>query len=288
MTNIYPARHPQNLDNREIMAVYYIDGSYVDSRKAVLPVTDLIILRGYGIFDYLRTYGGWPFHLREHVRRLQNSAGLIGLNCPWSSEEITEIVEETLSRNSFPESSLRLLVTGGDSSDSITPGEKPRLVVMVEPAREFPPDWYEKGVKVITTDVIRNIPGAKSIDYIQAIMSLRKARETGAVESLYVDLDGHVLEGTTSNVFAVIEGRLVTPGERILPGVTRDVVLRIAGPLEPEVRPIPREELYRADEVFLGVVFGLHEGANEHPKDEDKSKCKGHWSPRGEQYFGLF
>ncbi len=242
----------QNLDNRQIMSTYYVDGSFVAAEKAVLPVSDLALLRGYGIFDYMRTYGGRPFHLEAHIRRLLNSAQLVGLKCPWNSKDIRDIVEETLKRNKYQESSIRLMVTGGDSNDSITPGDKPRLLVMVTPVKEFPSQWYEKGVKVITTEITRHVPGAKSIDYIQAILALKTARTTGAVESLYVDSQARVLEGTTSNFFAVINGRLLSPRDEILPGVTRDVVLDISAPVfNPQLRAVSRTELYKADEIFL-------------------------------------
>ena len=241
-----------NLDNRQIMSTYYVDGSFVAAEKAVLPVSDLALLRGYGIFDYMRTYSGRPFHLEAHIRRLLNSAQLVGLKCPWDIQEISGIVEETLGRNNNRESSIRLMVTGGDSDDSITPGDKPRLLVMVTPVKEFPSQWYEKGVKVITTDITRHVPGAKSIDYIQAILALKTARTTEAVESLYVDSQAQILEGTTSNFFAVINGQLVSPRDEILPGVTRDVVLDITAPVfNPQLRAVLRTELYKADEIFL-------------------------------------
>jgi len=234
------------------MSIYYIDGEFVPGEKALLPVSDLAILRGYAVFDYLRTYGGRPFHLDAHIRRLLNSARLVGLNCPWDSGEIRNIVGETMQRNSFQESSIRLVVTGGDSDDFITPGDSPRLLVMANPLKSYPAEWYQEGIKVITSEITRHVPGAKSIDYIQAILALKKARDKGAVESIYVDRRGRVLEATTSNLFAVIRGRLTTPDDDILPGVTRNVVLDIAEPgLSPRLGGISREELYTAEEAFL-------------------------------------
>ena len=234
------------------MAKYYIDGSFVAQQDAVLPVSDLAILRGYGVFDFLRTYGGRPFHLDAHVKRLRNSAELIGLACRWSHEEILDIVYETMSRNNYDESNIRLVITGGDSDDSITPGSNPRLLVMVTEVKSFPEDWYRDGVGITTSDMTRYIPGAKSIDYIRAILALNQARSAGAVESVYIDQQGNVLEGTTSNLFAVIDGKLITPPADILPGVTRDVVLKIvASPFAPELRSLSRDELFRAEELFL-------------------------------------
>lgn len=234
------------------MAIYYVDGTFVNREEAVLPVEDLAILRGYGVFDFLRTYNGRPFHLDAHIRRLQNSAQLIGLSCPWSHVEISEIVHETMNRNNFAESNIRLLITGGDSDDSITPGSKPRLLAMISPVKQFPDQWYENGIHIITTDITRYIPGAKSIDYIRAIITLSNARAAGAVESVYVDGEGQVLEGTTSNLFAVIKGQLTSPAIDILPGVTRDVVLDLtAAEFKPQLTVIRKEDILAADELFL-------------------------------------
>ena len=234
------------------MAVYYVDGTFVAQEAAVLPVGDLAILRGYGVFDFLRTYGRRPFHLDAHIRRLQNSARLIQLACPWSHSELTGIVDETMKRNDYPESNIRLLITGGDSDDSITPGSRPRLLVMVTPVKEFPGTWYEDGVQIITSNISRYIPGAKSIDYIRAIIALNNARAAGAIESVYVDGKGQVLEGTTSNLFAVSEGQLITSSVDVLPGVTRDVVLDLtAAEFKPELRLVKKEEILAADELFL-------------------------------------
>lgn len=234
------------------MAIYYVDGDFVEDQDAKLPLSDLIILRGYGVFDFLRTYGGRPFHLEDHINRLQNSARLIGLACPWSSSEIIDITLQTIARNDYPEANIRLLITGGDSEDSISPGQQPRLVVTVGPVKRFPEQWYEDGVKIITARLNRYIPGAKSIDYIRAIVTLNDARAVGAVESIYVDIDDHVLEGTTSNLFAVINGRLVTPAEDILPGITRNVILELVKEdFQVELRNLPRAELLQAEELFL-------------------------------------
>ncbi len=234
------------------MGIYNIDGVFVPAEQAVLPIGDLAVLRGYGVFDFLRTYRGRPFALDAHIRRLQNSARLINLSCPWSLEEIRERVEQTLARNDYDEANIRLLITGGDSDDSITPGARPRLLILVTPLKNFPRSWYSDGVKIVTVDRTRYIPGAKSIDYIRAIMSLNQAKQEDAIEAIYVDADGRVLEGTTSNIFAVFAGTLRTPPEDILPGVTRDVLLSVAASQFPtELRTISREELYHADEVFL-------------------------------------
>jgi branched-chain amino acid aminotransferase len=247
-------QHELNDNNQteKTMGIYFVDGDYVDETAAVLPVTDLIILRGYGVFDFLRTYNGYPFHLPAHAERLRNSAALIGMDCPWSLEELSSIVHTTLEKNGYKESNIRMLITGGDSEDNISPGRHPRLLVMVNPLKSFPEIWYRDGIKIITARLNRFIPGAKSIDYIRAIMTLRDAHAAGAVESVYVSQDDRVLEGTTSNLFIVSGGSVITPSDDILPGITREVVLDLLEPeFKPEVRPVTMQELTDADEVFM-------------------------------------
>ena len=234
------------------METYYIDGKFVSSEQAVIPVNDLAILRGYGIFDFLRTYNGRPLFLEEHIERLQRSAKQIGLTLLWSKTQLIDIVNQTLNKNNYRESNVRVVVTGGTSPDYITPQGKPRLLVLVTELPEQPQWWYTDGVKVITIYSRRTIPAAKSIDYITATIALKEARSKNAIEALYVDRDGYVLEGTTSNLFIFRGDRLVTPGKAVLSGITRKIVLMLTAEIfKTEIRDVAVDELLTADEVFI-------------------------------------
>ena len=235
------------------MNIYYLDGQFVEDTQARISVDDLSVLRGFGIFDFLRTYNGAPFHLSDHLLRLQRSARLIGLHLPYSLTALTEIVKESLARNSHAESNIRIVVTGGLSLDGITPGDAPKLLVMITPVKPMPGEWYREGAKVITSHVERFMPGAKSINYIPAILCQAEARSRQAIESLYVDRDGYLLEGTTSNLVVVRGDALITPPcERILPGITRQVVLELARKeVVVEERQLHKDEIRLLDEAFL-------------------------------------
>jgi branched-chain amino acid aminotransferase len=241
------------------MNIYYVDGAFLPADRAVIPVDDLALIRGIGVFDLLRTYNGKPYFLKEHVSRLLASARSIDLELPWTHDEICRVALETLSRNDLNEANIRIIVTGGSSADFMSPGGKPRLLVLVTPLPKLPEQWYRQGIKVITRKIRRINPGAKSINYLTAAMALRHAQVQGAVEVLYLDDDDNVLEGTTSNVFAFLQGRLVTPDRGILPGITRKVVLEsAAGYFSIELRDLPRHELLNAQEVFItGTNKGL-------------------------------
>jgi branched-chain amino acid aminotransferase len=232
--------------------VYCVDGNFVPEAEAVFPINDLGLLRGYGCFDFMLTYRGKVIFLKDHVQRLFRSAREIGIELPWTETEIADLVRETLRRNPPVESSVRVLVTGGPSPDFITPQGKPRIAVMVSPLSQYPPGWYAEGARIITVPYSRPIPGAKSIDYIRAILVLAEARRKGAIEAVYMDVGETVREGTTSNVFAVQNGTLVTPERGILHGITRGKVIALAEARFPVYkREITRAELVAADELFI-------------------------------------
>ena len=232
--------------------ICYLNGKYLPFDQASLPLNDLGIVRGYGVFDFLRTYQGVPFRLREHIQRLQNSAKLIGLTIPWSTEEIEAIAQNTVGQNNLPEANIRIVVTGGASTDFITPLGQPSLMVVVTPVSEYPKDYYEQGVKAITVQIERFFPKAKSLNYISAIGALQQAKLTNAVEALYRNQQGHVLEGTTTNFFIFRGSQLITPKENILNGITREVILEIAGNyFEVLEEAIDYNELSSCDEAFI-------------------------------------
>ncbi len=234
------------------MDIYYVDGKFVPSNEAVIPVTDLAILRGLGAFDFMRTYAGKPFCVQAHLERLEASTRKIGLPFPWTMDALTHLVMETLSRNSHKESNVRVVVTGGSSPDFMNPRGNPRLIIMVSQLPNMPEEWYRDGIHIITHMAERPLAGAKSINYVQASLALETARQKGAQEAVYTIPQGLVLEGTTSNIFAISAGRLITPGRGILPGITRQVILDLArSHLLVEIRDLFLSELIEADEVFI-------------------------------------
>lgn len=233
-------------------SICYLNGKYIPLAQACLPLNDLGIVRGFGVFDFLRTYNGVPFKLQEHVQRLQNSATLIGLSLPWSIAEIEEITKNTLTHNHLPEANIRIVVTGGASADFITPLGQPSLMVIVTPVSEYPKEYYKQGIKVITVPIERFIPKAKTLNYISAIGALHQAKLTNAVEALYVNSQGDVLEGTTTNFFVFRGSQLITPKEGILNGITRDVILELAkAKFEIVEQSINYSQLNHDDEAFI-------------------------------------
>jgi len=235
------------------MDIYHIDGQYVDEDQCVLSVKDIIVLRGFGVFDFLITYNKRPFYLKEHVQRLETSAHKIGLKLKHTRDEMCDIVEETVRRNPHhDESSIRIVYTGGISSDGVTPDGNGYLIVMVTPKHQLPDWWYNDGAKLITAEIERFLPGAKSTNYLTAVWALERAKAMGAIESIYVDRNDRLLEGTTTNIFCFKENKLITPKLDILPGITRSVLVEIVkGHFDLDIRDIHKDERPNMEEVFI-------------------------------------
>ena len=233
-------------------AWWYIDGQWVHPQDAVISVSDVAVLRGYSAFESLRTYDRRPFHLDEHLSRLYRSADLIALEIPFTREFVAGIVRDIIARNSYKHASVRLLVTGGVSDDGIYPAGQATLAVLITDLGERDIQLFERGIKLITTRLQRNVPEAKTSSYATAIHALKEAAQHGASDALYVNGREQVLEGTRSNFFVFRGDTLVTPRDGILRGVTRDVVLALAeGHFKIEERPIAFSELSLVDEAFV-------------------------------------
>lgn len=231
--------------------IVYLNNSFLEEDKAVLQVNDLSILRGYGVFDFLRTYNGSPLFLEHHLDRFFHSASQMYLCLEQSRKELTEIILELARRNNLVQSGIRILLTGGYSSDGYKPS-KPNLLLL-EQSLEMPLEGSLKaGIRVISYEYLRELPSVKSTNYLMGVWLQEKIRERGAADVLYFR-DGIVSEFPRANVFIVTkEGKLVTPARNILKGITRMKVLELArDKFEVEERAVMLEEVKAAAEVFM-------------------------------------
>lgn len=231
----------------------YINGSFVTEDQVWIHAADLGLVRGYAVFDYLRTYQGRPFYMKEHLLRLCYSAKEIGLSVPKTVSEMQEIIESLLQKNPPGEFGIKVILTGGMSADQLIPEDQPSLIVLMYPFKPFPKDFYTNGIKAVTTHLSRSIPKSKTLQYIPAIIALQKGRLENAMEALFLNSKNEILEATTSNFFAFKNGSLITlDSEEILFGITREVVLNLARPhFEIRTEAVPYQEIGLLEEAFI-------------------------------------
>jgi branched-chain amino acid aminotransferase len=242
--------------------VAMIDGVLLPLESATVSVLDRGFLYGDSVFETIRTYGGEPFALGEHLGRLERSAALVHIALPVAREVLADEVRTALCAASNEESYVRVTITRGSGQLGLDPalaGEALRVVVVTE-LRAPPEVAYERGI-VAATFAARRVAdgtaaaGSKIGNYLVSILAMRAASAVGAAEALIVDGEGRVVEGATSNVFFVRDGEVTTPPEDagILAGITRGRVLEVARELEIPVRlraPLAGE-LPAFDEVWI-------------------------------------
>jgi branched-chain amino acid aminotransferase len=237
----------------------YFNGTIAPVDQLAVGVTDLSLLRGYGLFDYFLTYNGRPFQWDWYWERFQNSASRMHLPLPLSKDETYAIVMNLVERSNEVslknglttpnDVAFRFILTGGYSADSISV-VKPNLLVLTEPVHPVPAVQYEQGIKVILDDYVRDMAEVKSTDYKRVILMAEAIRAARASDLLY-QKGGEISELSRSNFFIVKGNRLITPDRHILHGITRKTILQVAqSDFEIEERPVLLSELYDADEAF--------------------------------------
>jgi len=223
-----------------------------------IDINDLGFLRGYGVFDFIRTYNRKPFLMEEHLKRLMRSASIINLDVEISLSELAKIVK-SLSQEGSGEKTIRIILTGGQSKNALNKDNLAcNTYLIVENLAPVDSRIYSEGVKLITCEYKRELPGAKTLNYINLIKHEYKLGREGAFTLLYVNCN-KVLEAAISNIFIVKGSRIITPFDGILLGTTRKLVIDIAsGKFTVEERDIELPELLEAEEVFItGTTQGI-------------------------------
>lgn len=240
----------------------YIDGKFCEERDAKISVFDHGLLYGDGIFEGIRAYNSRIFRLKEHIDRLFYSAKAIMLRIPLSHAEIMAAVVQTCRRNKIRDGYVRLMATRGPGTLGLNPNrcKKPSLIIIADRIQLYPPEFYQKGMAIVTAPTVRNLhsalnPAIKSLNYLNNIMAKIEATNAGCEEAIMLNAEGFVAECTGDNVFIVKQDHLLTPplSAGALYGITRRVVMEMAAEsgLTVSEPNLTRYDLFNADECFL-------------------------------------
>ena len=240
----------------------FVDGKFVDEKKAVVSVFDHGLLYGDGVFEGIRAYNGRVFKLSEHVDRLFYSAKAILLKIPMSHRAICEAVRAACKRNKIRDGYIRLVVTRGAGTLGLDPNRcsNPQVIIIADKIQLYPETFYKKGLEIVTVPTTRNHtnavnPAIKSLNYLNNILAKIEAINAGCVEAIMLNSQGFVAECTGDNVFMLKGGQLLTPplAAGALYGITRSVAIELAESLGIEAKEpnLTRYDLYNADEVFI-------------------------------------
>jgi D-alanine transaminase len=240
------------------MSNVYLNGQFLPQQQAMIPVMDRGFLFGDGVYEVIPVYGKRLFRLPEHLQRLDRSLTAIGITNPHDEAGWQAILEELIAGVPGDELSVYLQVTRGTGSSrdhAISDDLVPTVFATASTTKPPPVEYQQQGIRCITTEDIRwSRCDIKAITLLPAVLLRQQAGEADVQETLLVR-DGQVSEGSISNVFMVRDETLITPpnSRRLLPGVTRGLVLELAANAGMKVkqRPIPVAELFDADELWI-------------------------------------
>jgi branched-chain amino acid aminotransferase len=284
------------------MATVFLNGRFVPQDEARVSAFDAGLQHAVGLFETMiavQRAGAWHvLHLHEHIARLSQSARILGLSDSLRTAALSEAVERTVRKagESLPGTRrlrVRLTVTGGDLNLLGRPEREslPGLMIVAQPATEYPPEMFERGVLATLAEMRANpldpMQGHKTLNYWGRLRELQEAARRGAGEALVFGITNHLVGGCVSNAFVIREGIVMTPVARgeeeevasadetspedvalgapaprgrgavlpspVLPGIVRRWVMdwALAEGVECRRRYLTLEDVLRADEVFL-------------------------------------
>lgn len=255
------------------MASVWINGQLLDDIAASVSIRDTGLLHAAGVFTTMRATEGRVIRLTQHLLRLRGSCGILAIPLPYSDGELTTAIEQLLRQNQLADARLRLTVTRGAAGPAPAGGTSTTgsVFLTANAFQPYPQELYSRGMRVALSDQKLNPydiqAGHKTLNYLSRLAALEEARQRGGDESIWEDVRGSVQSGSIGNIFIVKGGRLLTPptgdelvqdsssdpASAVLPGITRGLILELAGRLRIAVErcAIDRGMLMQADECFL-------------------------------------
>jgi len=243
------------------------DGKWINWDDAKIHVLSHVVSYGSAVFDGMRCYdtkqGPALFRLHEHMQRLINSAKIYRMEFPYTAEELCSVAIELVRLNKLEACYIRPIVLRGYGEVGVNPLHSVVEVYMAcwRWGAYLGAEALVKGVDVCVSSWTRMAPNTlpamakAACNYMNSQLIHMEAEINGFAEGIALDASGHVSEGSGMNIFLVLGGTLITPplAASILPGITRDSIIKLAGDLNIPVREanIPREMLYLAEEVFF-------------------------------------
>jgi branched-chain amino acid aminotransferase group I len=246
--------------------IIYLNGRLIPRFEAKLSPFDHGFLYGYGLFETMRAYNGRIFRLDSHITRLRCSAESIGLThsiliTEEGKQSLKAACMATLEANELKDARIRLTVSAGEGDMTPDPGtcSSPTVLITARSLDPLPPEKYETGFEAAISFLRRNsqspLSRLKSTCYMENVLARMTAKAAGYDEAIFLNEQGYLAEGSTTNVFLVSHGELITPSfeSGVLPGITRDAVLEIArtSNIKATERWVELNELIEAEESFL-------------------------------------
>ena len=237
----------------------YLNGKLIEDAETAIDPTDRGLTLGDGLYETIAVRHGIPSKAAAHIQRLRAGAGTIGLVHSFTDAQLFGALGETIAANGLKQGVLRLTLTRGPGQRGLPPSPvaRPTLLVVASP---WPPRMSDPISAIVATVTRRNefspLSACKSLNALDNVLARLEAIERGMDDAVLLNTRGFVAEATSSNLFAVIGGRLATPpvSEGALPGVMRRFVMES---MTVDERQLTLDDLFAASEIFLTNSLGV-------------------------------
>jgi len=240
--------------------IIFLNGNFIPRSQARISPFDHGFLYGYGLYETVRSYNGTIFRLDRHLQRLGKSAEVLVLHSKLSTSDIKKACYDLLTINKLTDARIRITVSAGTGDIVPNPQtcDQPTMFIVARKITPVPAEVYQHGYEVVISGYRRNsqspLSQIKSTCCLENVLALNEAKVKGADDALLLNEKGMLAEGSTSNIFLVKDGTLITPTieSGALPGITREAVLELAKSLGIEAvqREVSSNEITLADELF--------------------------------------
>ncbi len=233
-----------------------LNGEMIPASEAKISIADPGFLHGASVFTTMLARNGVVFRFERHLARIAETLRLFGLNVDASTGQLVRGMYDVLDANGLADARCRITLTPGP------PDGKPTTLITANQLPQYPAEWYDKGVNVIVTALKQvsgdPIFGSKTGCYLPRIMARQEAATKGAEDALWFTADNHLAESCFSNVFLVMDGKVLTPPRDtpVLAGIVRETVIELCNSEELNIdcddeTPLTVDEMLAADEIFL-------------------------------------
>lgn len=246
----------------------FLNGQFLPSEQAVIPINDRGFLYGDGLFETMRVVNGKPFRFAQHLERLTRGADFLKIKPPFTPKELQKFATQLIEQNQQPDAILKVMLTRGPGERGYTPGDEsqPTVLMTLHPALPLTEtkavEWsmVTSTYRIAAADALSSF---KTTSKLLHVMARAEAKAKGADEALLLNTNGEVAETASGNIFWVYHDKICTvpTGRGVLPGITRAVVLEICQIMgfETNKRVIKPEALRNSEGIFvtqsaLGIV----------------------------------
>jgi branched-subunit amino acid aminotransferase/4-amino-4-deoxychorismate lyase len=241
--------------NKQAPSIGFYNGKFCSINEMAISPDSPAVERSYAVYEFFRIHNGHAFYFERHMDRLFRSLEILRLNIKFDRKELQDIIYKLIAKNEMADFYIKIYAIPQDISNLDTPSN---LFILPCQVADYDDEIYKNGASLLMKEYCRFLPEAKSTNYIASVFWQKEMKSINAVDVLFYQ-NNTILECSRGNIFIVKNGKVSTPSENILKGISRSIVIDLMtqNSIPFEERDISAEELFEADEAWISSTTKL-------------------------------